>query len=158
MTKQKNESGEKLIASNKKVYHDFFVLDKAEAGLVLTGTEVKSLRDGSANLKDSYVIFKNSEAYLLGSHIPPYSHGNYQNHPPDRTRKLLLNRREIEKLEIQVTQKGLTIVPLRLYFKAGRAKVEIGVVKGKKVHDKRDAEKTKEAKRESDAAIKFGRR
>ncbi|HVT01769.1 MAG TPA: SsrA-binding protein SmpB [Thermoanaerobaculia bacterium] len=158
MTKQKNEPGEKLIASNKKVYHDFFVLDKAEAGLVLTGTEVKSLRDGSANLKDSYVIFKGSEAFLLGAHIPPYSHGNYENHPADRTRKLLLHRRELEKLEVQVTQKGLTIVPLRLYFKQGRAKVEIGVVKGKKLHDKRETEKTKEAKRESDAAIKFGRR
>jgi SsrA-binding protein len=147
---------EKLIASNKKAFHDYFVLQKFEAGLALTGTEVKSLRDGAANLKDSYVIFKAGEAYLFGAHIAPYTHGNRENHEPDRTRKLLLHRREIEKLLIQVTEKGLSIVPLRLYFKGGKVKAEIGVVRGKKQYDKRESEKKREAERETAAAIKEG--
>src|SRR6266581_4241037 len=116
------ESGEKLIASNKKAFHEYFVLQKVEAGIELTGTEVKSLRDGKANLKDAYVMFKGGQAFLFGVHIAPYSHGNRENHDPERTRRLLLHRREIEKLEQQVTEKGLTIVPLRLYFKGGRVK------------------------------------
>ena len=116
----KPETGEKLIASNKKALHDYFVVQKLEAGLVLTGTEVKSLRDGKANLKDAYVIFKNGEAYLFGLHISPYSHGNLQNHEPERTRKLLLHKRELEKLHSQTAEKGLTVVPLRLYFKGAR--------------------------------------
>ena len=149
---------EKLIASNKKAFHDYFVLQKFEAGLALTGTEVKSLRDGAANLKDSYVIFKAGEAYLFGAHIAPYTHGNRENHDPERTRKLLLHRREIEKLLIQVTEKGLSIVPLRLYFKGGKVKAEIGVVRGKKQYDKRESEKKREAERETAAAIKEGRR
>ena len=149
---------EKLIASNKKAFHDYFVLQKFEAGLALTGTEVKSLRDGAANLKDSYVIFKAGEAFLFGAHIAPYTHGNRENHDPERTRKLLLHRREIEKLLIQVTEKGLSIVPLRLYFKGGKVKAEIGVVRGKKQYDKRESEKKREAERETAAAIKEGRR
>src|SRR5512140_2244172 len=107
----KSESAEKLIASNKKAFHEYFVLQKFEAGLALTGTEVKSLRDAGANLKDSYVIFKNGEAFLFGAHISPYAHGNRENHEPERTRKLLLHRREIEKLHEQVQEKGLTVVP-----------------------------------------------
>jgi len=153
-----DDASEKLIASNKKAYHDYFVLSKNEAGLALTGTEVKSLRDGRANLKDSYVIFKGGEAYLLGTHISPYAHGNRENHEPERTRKLLLHRKELEKLFEQVTEKGLTIVPLRLYFKKGRVKVEIGVVRGKKLYDKRETEKQREATRETAAAIKQGSR
>ncbi len=137
----RNEAGEKLIASNKKAYHDYHVLQKLEAGIALMGTEVKSLRDGGANLKDSYVIFKGSEAFLFGGHISPYSHGNLENHAPDRTRKLLLHSREIEKLQVQVVEKGLTVVPLRLYFKGGRVKIEIAVVRGKKLFDKRETEK-----------------
>ena len=129
---------EKLIASNKKAYHDYFVLQKLEAGIELMGTEVKSLRDGKANLKDSYVIIKGDEAFLFGAHISPYSHGNIQNHEPERTRKLLLHKREIEKLRVQIVEKGLTIVPLRLYFKGSRVKVEIAVVRGKKLFDKRE--------------------
>ena len=147
--------GEKLIASNKKAYHDYFVLQKLEAGIELTGTEVKSLRDGKANLKDSYVIVKGDEAFLLATHISPYTHGNLQNHEPERTRKLLLHKREIEKLRVQLVEKGLTIVPLRLYFKGNRVKVEIAVVRGKKQYDKRETEKRREADREAAAAMKI---
>lgn len=158
MARSQSGIGEKLIASNKKAFHDYFVLDKVEAGLALTGTEVKSLRDGNANLKDSYVIFKNGEAFLFGAHISPYSHGNLENHDPERTRKLLLHRREIDRLTTQVTEKGLSVVPLRLYFKYGRVKAEIAVVRGKKLYDKRETEKTKEADREAAAAMKVRER
>jgi SsrA-binding protein len=147
-------AGEKLIASNKKALHEYFIVQKLEAGLVLTGTEVKALRDGKANLKDAYVIFKNGEAYLFGLHISPYSHGNIQNHEPDRTRKLLLHKRELDKLHTQTAEKGLTVVPLRLYFKGARVKAEIAVVRGKKQYDKRDTERTRELDREAAAAMK----
>ena len=150
----KPDSGENLIASNKKAFHDYFVLQKAEAGVALTGTEVKSLRDGKANIKDSYVIFKDGEAFLFNAHISPYSHGNLQNHEPERSRKLLLHRREIEKLHAQVVEKGLTVVPLRLYFKGGKVKVEIAVVRGKKLYDKRETEKKRELDREAAVAMK----
>jgi SsrA-binding protein len=153
----KSESNEKLIASNKKGLHDYHVLQKVEAGIELTGTEVKSLRDKGANLKDSYVFFKSGEAFLLGAHIAPYSHGNLQNHDPERTRRLLLHAREIEKLEAQVVEKGLTVVPLRVYFKGNRVKIEIAVVRGKKLYDKRETEKRREADREAAAAMKSRR-
>jgi len=151
---KKPDSGEKLIASNKKALHEYFIVQKLEAGVVLTGTEVKALRDGKANLKDAYVIFKNEEAYLFGLHISPYTHGNIQNHEPDRTRKLLLHRRELEKLHGQTAEKGLTVVPLRLYFKGSRVKAEIAVVRGKKQYDKRETEKTRELDREAASAMK----
>lgn len=151
---KKPETGEKLIASNKKALHEYFVVQKLEAGVVLTGTEVKALRDGKANLKDAYVIFKNEEAYLFGLHISPYSHGNIQNHEPDRTRKLLLHRKELEKLHTQTAEKGLTVVPLRLYFKGARVKAEIAVVRGKRQYDKRDTERTRELDREAAQAMK----
>lgn len=153
----KADSGEKLIASNKKAFHDYHVLQKVEAGIALMGTEVKSLRDGAANLKDSYVIFKGGECFLFGAHISPYAHGNRENHEPDRTRKLLLHTREIEKLQTQVVEKGLTIVPLRLYFRGARVKVEIAVVRGKKLFDKRETEKKREADREAAIAMKARR-
>ena len=154
----KPETGERLIASNKKALHDYFVLQKFEAGIELQGTEVKSLRDGRANLKDAYVQFKGGEAFLFGAHISPYSHGNRENHQPERTRRLLLHRREIEKLEVQVVEKGLTVVPLRLYFKGNRVKAEVAIVRGKKQYDKRETEKRREADRETAAAIKHGKR
>lgn len=154
----KPATGEKLIASNKKAQHDYFVLQKFEAGIVLTGTELKSLRGGKANLKDSYVLLKNGEAYLFGAHISAYSHGNLQNHDPERTRKLLLHRREIDKLHAQTAEKGLSVVPLRLYFKGSRVKAEIAVVKGKKQYDKRDTERTRELDREAAIAMKERRR
>lgn len=156
MTK-KPETGERLIASNKKALHDYFVLQKVEAGIELTGTEVKALRDGKANLKDAYVIFKGGEAFLFGAHISPYTHGNRENHEPERTRKLLLHRKELEKLHEQTTEKGLTIVPLRLYFKGSRVKTEVAVVRGKKLYDKRETEKRREADREAAAAMKTRR-
>jgi SsrA-binding protein len=152
------QPGEKVLASNRKAYHEYFILSKWEAGLVLTGTEIKSLRDGRANLTDAYVLVKSGEAFLLGAHISPYTHGNRENHDPLRTRKLLLHRREIEKLAAQIVEKGLTVVPLRLYLKNGRAKAEIAVVRGKRVYDKRETEKRKEADREAAAAMKSGRR
>lgn len=142
------------VATNRKAFHDYEILDKVEAGMVLKGTEVKSLREGKVNLKDSYVIFKDGEAFLLNTHISPYTHGNIENHDPERTRKLLLNRREIEKLTGTVTQKGLTVVPLRIYFRDHRAKVEVAVVRGKKLFDKRETERRKQADREAAAAVK----
>ena len=129
-------------------------MQKFEAGLALMGTEVKSLREGKAQLKDAYVIFKDDEAFLFGLHISPYTHGNIQNHDPERTRKLLLHRREIDKLRVQTTEKGLSVVPLRLYFKGSRVKAEIAIVRGKKQYDKRETEKKREADRETAAAIK----
>jgi SsrA-binding protein len=153
----KPDTGEKLIASNKKALHEYFVLQKMEAGIALTGTEVKSLREGAANLKDSYVSFERGEAFLSSAHISPYAHGNRENHDPERKRKLLMHRREIEKLRTQVVEKGLTVVPLRLYFKGGRVKAEIAVVRGKKLFDKRDSEKKRELDREAAAAVKSGR-
>lgn len=153
----KADSTERLIASNKKAHHEYFILQKFEAGMMLTGTEVKSLRDLGANLKDSYVIIKGEEAFLFGAHIAPYTHGNRENHDPERTRKLLLHRKEIEKLQAQTTEKGLTVVPLRLYFKGNRAKLEIAVVRGKKLYDKRDTEKARVADREAAVAMKARR-
>ena len=143
-----------MIASNRKAFHEYFVLQKLEAGIALKGTEVKALREGLVNLKDSYVNFERGEAFIFGMHISPYTHGNRQNHDPERTRKLLLHRREIEKLRVQLVEKGLTIVPLRLYFKGGRVKAEIAIVRGKKLYDKRETEKRKDADREAAAAMK----
>lgn len=151
---KKPETGERLIASNKKALHEYFIVQKFEAGIVLTGTEMKSLRAGKANLKDAYVLLKNEEAYLFGAHISPYTHGNLQNHDPERTRKLLLNRRELDKLYSETAEKGLTVVPLRLYFKGARVKAEIAVVRGKKQYDKRDTERTRELDREAAQAMK----
>ena len=150
--RRKTASGD--VATNRQASYRFNLLEHFECGIVLTGTEVKSLRDGKANLKDSYVGFDGGEAYLLAAHISPYSHGNLQNHDPERKRKLLLHKREIEKLRAQVMEKGLTIVPLRLYFKGGRVKAEIAVVRGKKLYDKRETEKRREQEREAAAAMK----
>jgi len=139
---------ERIVSTNRKAYHDYTIVETCEAGLSLLGTEVKSLREGRANLKDSYVIIKGGEAFLLNCHISPYSHGNIQNHDPLRTRKLLLHKREIDSLWGKVRQKGFTLIPLKVYFKDGKAKVEIGLCKGKRVYEKREAIKEKEAQRE----------
>ena len=143
-----------VVAQNRKAFHDYSIEETAEAGLVLTGTEVKSLRDGKANLKDSYVLFKNSEAFLFNCHISPYSHGNIMNHDPLRTRKLLLHKKEIEKMQAKAAQKGYSVIPLKIYFKAGRAKLEIGLAKGKREYEKRDSIKKREADREIERAMK----
>ena len=150
------EQGRKLIAQNKKARHDFHIEDTYEAGLVLQGTEVKSLRQGRASLVDGFVDIEGHEAWLHGVHIPEYFQGTWNNHSARRKRKLLLNRAEIEKIERRVSEKGFTVVPLSLYFKDGRAKVEIGLAKGKKSWDKRHAIAERQANRETEQAI--GRR
>ena len=145
---------EKIIATNRKAYHDYFIQETYEAGISLLGTEVKSLREGRSNLKESYAIIKDSEAFLLNCHISPYSHGNIQNHEPSRTRKLLLHKKEIDRLWGNISQKGLTLIPLKIYFKRGRAKVELGLGKGKRQYEKRATIKEKEARREIERHLK----
>ena len=142
--------GTKQIAASRKAYHDYFVDDKYEAGISLVGTEVKSLRAGQVNLKDSYCTIKNGEIFANGIHISPYEQGNIFNRDPRRTRKLLMHKREILKLFSLVSQKGYTLVPLSLYFKDSKVKVEVGLCRGKKLYDKRDAEAEKQASRDSE--------
>jgi SsrA-binding protein len=153
-----DDGGPRTIASNKRAFHDYFVEERYEAGLVLTGSEVKSLREGKANLRDAYARVLNDEAFLLGAHISPYAAASYQNHDPTRTRKLLLHRKEIQRLIGKTTRKGLTLVPLRLYWKDGRAKVELGLARGKREYDKRETERRREAQREIAKVMKAGRR
>ena len=145
---------EKVILTNRAALHDYHILDKFEAGVALTGTEVKSVRAGQIQLKDSYVAVRGREAWLLGAHVSPYSHGNRLNHDPTRARKLLLHRREIDRLEEQATTKGMTLVVTRAYLKGGRVKFEIGVARGKKLYDKREAEMRRDAERETRARLK----
>jgi len=149
-----NQMSEKLICNNKKAYHDYFIEEKLEAGLVLQGTEVKSLRAGKANLNDSFMLVRDGEAYLHNLNISQYEFGNRQNHQPDRNRKLLLHRREIDRLYGRIREKGLSVIPLRLYFRDGLVKVEIGLAKGKKLYDKREDMKTKDSHREMSQALK----
>jgi SsrA-binding protein len=144
----------KIVAQNRKAFHDYSIEETVEAGIMLTGTEVKSLRDGKANLMDSYVIVKNSEVFLLNCHISPYTHGNIMNHDPVRTRKLLLHKKEIERLQGKAAQKGFSLIPLKIYFKGSHAKVEIGLARGKKQFEKRDTIKKREADREIERAMK----
>lgn len=153
----KSGSGEKLIATNKKAFHDYFILEKLEAGICLAGTEVKAIREGRLNLKDSYALIRAGEVFLVNCHISPYSHGNRENHDPTRSRKLLLHAREIRKLIGKTQEKGLTLVPLRVYLRRGKVKFELGVAKGKKLFDKRETERRKEADKEARAAIKYSR-
>jgi SsrA-binding protein len=140
--------GEKVIATNRKARHDYEILETYEAGLVLRGTEVKSLREGQVNFKDSYAAINGNEAWLIGCHIAPYHHGTDANHDPDRSRKLLLHRREISRLLGKTAERGLTLIPLRLYFKEGRAKLEFGLARGKKLHDKRASIRERDERRE----------
>lgn len=143
-----------IVCQNRKAFHDYNIEETIEAGMSLLGTEVKSLRDGKGNLKDSYVLIKNNEAFLFNCHISPYSHGNIMNHEPLRTRKLLLHKKEIERLQGKVAQKGYSLIPLKIYFKKSVAKVEIGLAKGKKQYEKRESIKEREAKRDIDKAMK----
>ena len=141
--------GNKVVAQNRKARHDFFILDTLECGIVLTGTEIKSVRAGNLNLKDSYASVENNELWLLGMHISPYEKGSYYNHEPERNRKLLLHRNELVRLKGKTREKGLTLVPLSVYLKDGRrAKVELAVAKGKTSYDKRDAIAERDAKRD----------
>ncbi|GAA3814002.1 SsrA-binding protein SmpB [Streptomyces chiangmaiensis] len=152
------EKGRKLIAQNKKARHDYHILDTYEAGLVLMGTEVKSLRQGRASLVDGFVQLDGHEAWLYNVHVPEYSQGTWTNHTARRKRKLLLHRTEIDKLESKSQETGHTIVPLALYFKDGRAKIEIALAKGKKEYDKRQTLREKQDRREADRAVSAARR
>jgi SsrA-binding protein len=145
---------EKALVTNRAAYHEYHITDKYEAGVVLTGTEVKSVMAGRVQLKESYVAVRDNEAWLFNAHISPYSHGNRANHEPLRTRKLLLHRREIERLEQASTIQGMTLVVTRVYVKNGRVKLEIGVAKGKKLYDKRETEMRRTVERETRAQLK----
>jgi SsrA-binding protein len=159
MARAKNEEdGIKLVCRNKRAFHDYDILERLECGIALKGTEVKSLRDGSSSLEDAYAKIEDGEVWLIGSDIPEYAMGNRLNHKPKRPRKLLLHRREIEKFAGKATQRGFTLVPLRMYFKEGRAKVEIAVAKGKQLHDKREAKKKSDAQRDIRRAMTDRRR
>jgi SsrA-binding protein len=154
-TKGKDEP--RPLASNRRARHDYEVLETVEAGIQLSGTEVKSVRSGRVQLKDSFVEIKDGQAWLVGVHISPYSHGNRENHEPEQRRKLLLKRRQIERFFGRTQLKGLTVVPLSVYLKGNWIKVEIALVQGKKVFDKRETEKTRELDREVEAVVKTGR-
>jgi SsrA-binding protein len=145
---------ERLICTNKKARRNYAFDESYEAGMVLMGTEVKALRQGKAHLKDGYARIKDDEIFLVDTHISPYSHGNQLNHEPDRTRKLLMNKREIRKLYGKTRERGYTLVPLKIYFKNGKAKVEIGLGKGKKLYDKREDLKRKDMEREMERSFK----
>jgi SsrA-binding protein len=148
----------KIICQNKKARHDYEIVDTFEAGIVLRGTEVKSLRMGKANLKDSYARVKDGEVYLIGTHISPYPFANYNNHSPLRDRKLLLKKQEIRKLLGKINEKGLTLVPLRLYFRRGKVKVELALAKGKRLFDKRETLRRKTMEREAQRALMGAKR
>jgi SsrA-binding protein len=150
--------GEKLIAENRKAFHDFHIIETFEAGVVLLGTEVKAIREGRVNLRDSFGRVERGEVFLHNVHISPYSHRGYADHAPTRPRKLLLHRQQIRKLTGKTVERGMTLVPVRMYFKNGRVKVALGLAKGKQAHDKRETIKRREADRETRAAIKERRR
>ena len=151
MAKQK---GTKEICANRKAFHEYFVLERFEAGIELAGTEVKSIRAGTVNLKDSFCTVKNGELFVRGMHVSPYEHGNIFNKDPVRPRRLLMHKREILKLQARVMQDGVALIPLSLYWKDGRVKVELGLCKGKKLHDKRDSEAEREVRRDIDRVMK----
>ena len=153
MGKKKAKPSSSTLAQNKNARRNYEILDSFEAGISLLGSEIKSIRAGGANLRESYVRLKNSEIFLVGCHISPYQHSPVDAHEPERDRKLLLHRREIDRLEGQVQQKGLTLVPIKLYLKGGRCKIEVGLGKGKKLHDKREDVKQKEAMRDIERAM-----
>jgi SsrA-binding protein len=148
---------EKLIVDNRRARHDYHLLERVEAGLVLTGTEVKSLRDGRASLQQAYADVRDGEAWLVGAHISVYDQGNIANHDPDRDRKLLLHKKELASLAGKVAQRGLTLVPTKLYFRDGRAKVELALARGKEQRDKRRDLAKREAQRDMERALKSGR-
>jgi SsrA-binding protein len=158
MAKTAREEAQKNIAENRKAFHDYHVVETFEAGIVLVGTEVKAIREGSANLRDSFARLEDGEVWLYNVHINPYSHRGYADHQPTRKRKLLLHRQEIRKLIGKTVEKGMTLVPLRLYFQNGHVKVALALAKGKQAHDKRETIKRREVDRETRAAVKERRR
>ncbi len=148
------EADFKILSDNRSASHNYFLMDRFEAGIVLTGTEVKAARDGKVQLKESYATIEKNEAWLVNAHISQYAYGNRENHPPVHNRKLLLHRREIDKLLGQTREKGLSLIPTRLYLKQGRIKCEIAVARGKKLHDKRETERARSAEAEARAAVR----
>jgi SsrA-binding protein len=156
MADKKNE--DPVVVTNRKAFHDFFIEETFEAGISLRGTEVKSLREGRINLKYSFAMVEKEEIFLYNCHISPYSHGNFANHDPTRTRKLLLRKGEIQRLLGKTQQKGLTIIPLKIYFKRGWAKVELALARGKKLYDKRDTDAKRSAQREIEKAVRGKRK
>jgi len=156
--KKNSREGINIVAQNRSASYNYDLLDKLEAGMVLVGTEVKALREGKGTLREAYAEIRAGEPWLINFHVPEYQPGGFRNHDPLRRRKLLLNRREIERLIVQTQQKGMTIVPLKIYFRDGIAKCELAIAKGKKFHDRRESERRKEAKREADEAIYRSRR
>ena len=152
--KSEREQAQKSIAENRKAFHDYHILETFEAGVALLGTEVKAIREGNVNLRDSYARVEDGEVWIYNVHINPYSHRGYADHEPTRRRKLLLHRQEIRKLIGRTVEKGMTLVPTRMYFKNGHVKVAIGLAKGKKAHDKRETIKKRDADRETRAAVK----
>ena len=151
-TTKENPNGDRVITQNRRAFHDYFIQEQLETGIVLSGTEIKSIRDGKVTISEAYVRIQNGELWLIGSHITPYTHGSWTNHDPDRPRKLLAHGREIDQLRRAIEQQGLTIVPLRIRLKRGKAKVDIGVAKGKKLWDKRQSAAERDAKRDMDRA------
>ena len=152
--KTDRQKAERILSENRKAYHDYHILETFEAGVALLGTEVKAIREGSVNLRDSYGRVEDGEVFIYNVHTSPYSHRGYADHEPTRRRKLLLHRYEIRKLIGKTVEKGMTLVPVRLYFKRGRVKLAVSLAKGKKEHDKRETIKRREAERETRAAIK----
>ena len=151
-TTTEQNSADRVVTQNRRAFHDYFIEEQLETGIVLSGTEIKSIREGKATISEAYVRIQNGELWLIGSHITPYKHGSWTNHDPDRPRKLLAHGREIDELRRAIEQKGLTVVPLRIRLKNGRAKVDIGVARGKKLYDKRHASAERDAKRAMDRA------
>jgi SsrA-binding protein len=158
MARTAREEAQKNVAENRKAFHDYHIVETFEAGIVLAGTEVKAIREGGANLRDSYARIENAEVWLYNVHISAYSHRGYTEHDPTRKRKLLLHRQEIRKLTGKTVEKGMTLVPTRLYFKNGHVKVALALARGKQAHDKRETIKRREADRETRAAVKERRR
>jgi SsrA-binding protein len=158
LKKTERELAQQNIAENRKAFHDFHIVDSYEAGVVLQGTEVKAIREGNVNLRDSFGRVEAGEVWIYNVHISPYSHRGYSDHAPTRRRKLLLHRQEIKKLIGKTVERGMTLVPLRMYFKNGRVKVALALAKGKQAHDKRDAIRKRETERETRAAVKERRR
>jgi SsrA-binding protein len=146
--------GDRVVTSNRRAFHDFQILEQVETGIVLTGTEIKSIREGKATISEAYARIENGELWLIGSTVSPYSHGNRSNHATDRPRKLLVHRRQLNQLREAIEQRGLTLVPLRLHLKNGRAKLDVGIARGKKLYDKRAAEADRQSRRDMDRALR----
>ena len=151
---QKERKADRTIVTNRRAFHEYFVLESLEVGIVLRGTEIKSLREGKVQMNEAYARIENGECWLVGMHISPYTHGSHSNHDPDRPRKLMAHRAQIANMRAEVEQRGLTLVPLKLYLKGGKAKMELGLCRGKKLYDKRQASAERESQRDVQRALR----